>query len=311
MKNVHRLVLSAVLVMFAVACVYAIPKDAGLPLTSGAPVKGGAAKPAGDAAVKPAASSTGSDAIDPARPAAASTDSSKPKDPAAERAAKAEAAKKALDQARLKRALMAQRTSLTLEHTTVKDILKMLSEMGRFSVVFDPELESAGIDLSTRTVSLTFTGLKYEDALMLVLPRECGYRVGPGYILVTTLEKSWLPLKTATYSVHQALAEVPNFEAPRMDMAAFTQQAAAAAQGGGGGGGIFGQPRQPEKEAAATPDRIIEIIKKFVRNDNDRRIAPWDDEGGPASITFLNGNLVISQTDQGHRAVAELLARLF
>jgi hypothetical protein len=295
MNLLHRLVLTAVLVLFAVACVYAIPKgteDSSAAATDG---KAGAAKPAADAK-------------------GAAADSKTTKDPVAERAAKAEAYKKVQDTVRVKRTLAVQRTSLTVEHQSVKDVLAMLAEKGKFSVVFDPELETGGIDLSTRLVDMKFAGMKYEDAIQLVLPHECGYRVGPGYILVTTLEKSWLPLRTSIYSIHMALAEIPDFggQAPRIEIATVTQQAAAAAGGGGQFGNLFNnQQAKAEISGAVTPDRIIEIIKKFVRNDNDRRIAPWDDDGGPASITSLHGNLIVSQTDQGHRAVAEILSNLF
>lgn len=298
MNLLHRLVLTAVLVLFAVACMYAAPKDSEDPAAAGD--KAGAAKPADDAK-KPAA-------------AASATEAPKAKDPAAERAARAEAAKKAQDIARVKRTLAVQRTALTAEHMSVKDVLNMLAERGKFSVVFDPELETGGIDLSTRLVDMKFTGMKYEDAIQLVLPRECGYRVGPGYILVTTLEKSWLPLRTSIYSIHMALAEVPDFggQAPRIEIASVTQQAGQAAGGGGQMGGLFNnQQAKQETTGSVTPERVIELIKKFVRNDNDRRIAPWDDDGGPASITSMHGNLIVSQTDQGHRAVAEILSNLF
>jgi hypothetical protein len=39
----------------------------------------------------------------------------------------------------------------------------------------------------------------------------------------------------------------------------------------------------------------------------DRRIAPWDDEGGPARIEVARGQLIILQTEHGHRAIANLV----
>jgi len=291
MRLLDRIVLTAVVLTVAVAFAYAIPKDNALPAVAGAPKAKSDAKPAST----------------PAKPAADSA--TKAKEAAAERAAKAEAVKNARQEAALNYGLRSKRAKVQFEQTSVKDILKYLGDVGGFSVVFDPELEQNGIDLSTRLVSMSFTGVKYEDALTLLLPRECGYRVGPGYILVTTLEKSWTPLRTATYSIHMALAEVPNFSAPRLEIADITKQASQV--GGGGMGGLFQPPAAEKEEGKVTPDRIIEIVKKFVKNENDRRIAPWDDEGGPASITFLNGSLIVSQTDQGQRAVAELLAELF
>jgi hypothetical protein len=128
--------------------------------------------------------------------------------------------------------------------------------------------------------------------------------VEAGYVLVTTLEKSWLPLKTVVYSVRDAVTVVPNFVGPRFEIGNITSQS----QGSGGGGNIFGnQPEEPEDATRATPERIVDMVKRHVRNANDRRIATWDDEGGPATIQYLEGKLIVNQTPQGHRAVARLI----
>lgn len=294
MRSFDRMVLAAAIVLLAVACVQAIPKGPG------------AADPAGPPLAAPAVTSAG-----PAAPPAADAAQAKQDTPEARRAARIEALRKRQQEFRLRQSLRTRQTRLAVEQTAVKDVLKMLGELGKFSVVYDPELEQTGVDLAVRSVTLSFTGLTYEDALTLVLPQECGYQVGPGYVLVTTLEKSWLPLRTATYSIRLALAEIPNFVAPRMEIGDITQQAAGAVGGGGAFGNIFGNAAQPEADAnAVTPDRVIEIIKRFARNENDRRIAPWDDEGGPASMTYMNGVLIVAQTDAGHQAVARLIAMI-
>lgn len=227
-------------------------------------------------------------------------------DPAAERKAREEAARKAQELARTRRTLTTGKTSVNFENAAIKDVLAYMAEVGKFSVVFDGALGEAGIDLSARTVTIRLTGMTYEDAINLVLPKECGYRIEPGFILVTTLEKSWIPLKTATYSIQLALAEVPDFEGPRFDVSTVLSQT----RQGGGGSGLFGTTTttKTEETGKATPERIIGMIKKFVRNQTDRRIAPWDDEGGPATIQYLGGRLIVSQTEHGHRAVAKFLA---
>ena len=229
-------------------------------------------------------------------------------DAAAERKAREEAVRKAQELARTHRTLTTGKTNVNFENAAVKDVLAYLAEVGKFSVVFDGALGEAGIDLAARTVTLRFAGMTYEDAINLVLPKECGYRIEPGFILVTTLEKSWIPLKTATYSIQLALAEVPDFEGPRFDVSSVLGQS----RQGGGGSGLFGTTTttKTEETGKATPERIIGMIKKFVRNQTDRRIAPWDDEGGPATIQYLGGRLIISQTEHGHRAVAKLLAAI-
>jgi hypothetical protein len=130
--------------------------------------------------------------------------------------------------------------------------------------------------------------------------------VEAGYVLVTTLEKSWLPLKTVVYSVRDAVTVVPNFVGPRFEIGDITSQSK-----GGGGTNLFGNPpEEPEDASQATPQRLVDMVKRHVRNANDRRIAPWDDEGGPATVQYLDGKLIVNQTPQGHRAVARLVAAI-
>jgi hypothetical protein len=205
------------------------------------------------------------------------------------------------------------RPGLDFERTSVKNVLEYLAEIGNFSVIFDTALEEQGIDLEATTVTLKVSGITYEKAIELILPQGVGYRIGPGYVLITTMEKSWLPLITKSYSVRLHLARIPDFDdAPRFDVGDVTTAAAQAASGGGGGFDIFGQggPDTDQEKQVATPEELIDIIKRLVSNDNDRRIAPWADMGGPASIEYLNGRLVVNQTDHGHRAVWRILTML-
>jgi hypothetical protein len=205
------------------------------------------------------------------------------------------------------------RPGLDFERTSVKNVLEYLAEIGNFSVIFDTALEEQGIDLEAQTVTLKVSGITYEKAIELILPQGVGYRIGPGYVLVTTMEKSWLPLITKSYSVRLHLARIPDFDdAPRFNIGDVTQATAQAASGGGGGGfNLFDDiGGTPEEKQVATPEELMDIIKRLVSNDNDRRIAPWADMGGPASIEYLNGRLVVNQTDHGHRAVWRILTML-
>jgi hypothetical protein len=151
---------------------------------------------------------------------------------------------------------MASRKPIEFERVSVKNVLAYLAEVGKFSIVYDKALEEAGIDLDARTVSIRVSGITYEKALELILPRECGYRVGPGYVLITTLEQSWLPLRTATYNIRLALAQVPDFtDAPRFEPAEVLKSS----QNLGGSGELFGTPTiEPEDPGKPTPERIIE-----------------------------------------------------
>lgn len=290
---------------------------------SGAAAIGGPTVPpaASASADRLPASPTATASAEPAAPAAAPTPAAKAVSPAgvtpapaatptsqagvsAGASAKAEAFRQARARARTRQAL-AGKPKLEFTDTPLKAVLDYLAEIGNFSIVYDPALEEAGIDLAAVPVSITASGLSYESAIRLLLPKECGYRIEAGYVLVTTLEKSWIPLKTVSYSIQVTMAEIPDFggQAPRFEIANLGKA------GGGGAAPLFGAA--PAKEEAVTPpspDRIIEFVKKFARHADDRRIAPWDDEGGPATIQYLSGHLVISQTEFGHHAVARLLA---
>jgi len=270
---------------------------------SPAPSAPAAATPAKAPAAAPAATPTASSApgSPPAAPAAGSNNPT----------SQAEAFRQAQARARTQQILATGKPKLEFTDTPLKAVLDYLAEIGHFSIVYDKALEEAGIDLAAIPVSITASGLSYETAIRLLLPKECGYRIEAGYVLVTTLEKSWTPLKTVSYSILVAIAEVPDFsgQAPRFEIE-YLGQGKQPGPGGSAGTGLFGA--QPQKEVApqATPDRIIEFVKKFARHANDRRIAPWDDEGGPATIQYLPGHLIISQTEFGHRAVARLLAMI-
>jgi len=224
-------------------------------------------------------------------------------DAEAKRKAREEALRQAQETARTRRALGTPSGTFEFSATPLSQVLQMLAAAGGFAVVLDKALEEAGIDLSTHPVTMRLAGMRYEDAIYLLLPRECGYRVEAGYVLVTTLEKSWLPLKTVVYSVRDAVTVVPNFVGPRFELGDITSQSQ-----GGGGTNIFGnQPEEPEDATRATPERLVDMVKRHVRNANDRRIATWDDEGGPATIQYLEGKLIVNQTSEGHRAVARLV----
>jgi hypothetical protein len=238
------------------------------------------------------------------------------------------ARKRAESLARTRQALAAATAGLAFEKTPLKDALARLAEAGKFSIVFDPALKDAGIDLATRPVTTRLSGITYDDALALILPKECGYRIEPGYVLVTALEKSWVPLAAVVYKA-QLKADSPppvvavgagfpqaaetrtsdagvSYRGPHPMRAAVT--AGQSSQRASGTASTFITMTPPDPLRDAGPEQTIAYLKKRVRSQADRRIAPWDDEGGPAGIQYSSGRLIVLQTEHGHRAVARLLA---
>ena len=134
---------------------------------------------------------------------------------------------------------------------------------------------------------------------------------------MTTLERSWLPLPIHTYDIRMAMAEIPDYgaTAPHFNLANIGNvNPAAGGAGAEGAEGSAGSLRPARgagpggRQGHARPDH--RLIKMFVRSDGDRRIAPWSDEGGPATISYLNGHLIVTQTPAGHMAVLRIITMI-
>jgi len=59
-----------------------------------------------------------------------------------------------------------------------------------------------------------------------------------------------------------------------------------------------------------TWQNLLAVVQRAVNSLADRYIAPWDDEGGAATIEYFNGVLVVSQTRRGHERIEGLLRQL-
>jgi hypothetical protein len=217
--------------------------------------------------------------------------------------------------AKAAKAVAVARPKIEFQNASVRQVLDYVAEIGRFNIVYDKALEDAGIDLAAIPVSIRISGLSFDDVLNLVLPAECGYKVENGYVLVTTLQRSWLPLPVCVYDIRMAMAEIPDYGAmaPKFNIANIGIGGAVGNGGAGGGGmGTIFTPATPAAPPAdkVTPEKIIDLVKTFVKSGADRRIAPWTEEGGPATIKYLNGHLIVSQTPAGHAAVLRIITMI-
>ena len=203
---------------------------------------------------------------------------------------------------------------LDFEKTSLDNVLKYISEVQRgLNIVIDPDITASGKDLSTMVVDLKVKRVSIESVLSLILGADLGYKVEPGYILITTKEKLQQNLPVVTYPVQDLVAQIPDFggEAPRFEVANVTQAAAQAAGGGGGGfGDLFGAQKTTQEAPTVGFQELMDIIKRTVNNTSDPTVAAWSDEGGPAAIEYMNGLLIVTQTRRGHEKVADLLEQL-
>jgi len=178
------------------------------------------------------------------------------------------ATSKALDETR---ARLTERIDLDFEHTSLDNVLKYISEVKRdLNIVPDPELAGAGVDLSARVVDFKVKGISSEEVLNLILAGDLAYVAEPGYVLVTTCERVYQRLPFGAYRVDDLLAPPDSGDFPDWQ-------------------------------------ELVDILKRNINNMADPNVAPWTDEGGPATVDFLGGLLVICQTRAGHERVARLL----
>lgn len=212
---------------------------------------------------------------------------------------------------RLNAVQLEKRIDLNVNAVGLTNVLTYLSEAGGVPIITDPHLEAdTSVKLADLTVTLDVKQLTVRQILDMIIADPLGWRIDEGNVVVSSKDKA-NPLKTITYPIQHMTAEIPDFGSTAPLMNRDLSQPAVGGSGGGGGGGAGGGlfPTGTTTETVGPPaqDKIKELIIRFVKGDH---VAAWEDQGGPATIEYYNGTLIISQTETGHRKVAELLARL-
>jgi len=166
---------------------------------------------------------------------------------------------------------------LDFEKTSLDNVLAYLSEVvPGLNVVIDPEIELAGIDLSTRVVDLKVKAVSVETVLRLVLGADLGYKVEENRIWITTCERLYRELRIRTFDAADIAASVS----------------------------------AKVKDAAYADEVLRDLVQRMVNNASDPGVAVWAEEGGPASVEVVGGKVVVTQTEQGFRKIDGLLAGL-
>ena len=175
-----------------------------------------------------------------------------------------------------------QLIDLDFEKTSLDNVLKYISEVQKgLNIVIDPDVSTAGVDLATRVVDLKVKSAAIEWVLSLILGADLAYKVQPGYVLITTREKLQQNLEMHSYPVQDLVCGTD---------ASGTHRA--------------------EPDAMLPWEQLVDVVQRTVNNLSDPNVAAWFDEGGPASIEYLGGVLVVTQTDNGHQRLGTLLHAL-
>jgi hypothetical protein len=119
-------------------------------------------------------------------------------------------------------------------------------------------------------------------------------------IELTTREIADSRMYTRVYNIEDLIMVIPDFEGPRLDL---QSNSSSRGQGGGSSGrSVFDQDSNEDRNENRLSRReraqqIIDLIVDVVRPEI------WRQNGGNASIAFLNGNLIITAPRSVHEAI--------
>lgn len=210
--------------------------------------------------------------------------------------------------------LAQKRVPVNFEENRLEDVLKFVQTVTNLNMDVDwQSLANANIDKETQ-VSMKLTNVPVRTVLDRVMEKlspdatsGAGWTVNDGVLTVASkeaLNKNTLPL---IYDIRDLLVEVPNYtNAPEFDLQSVLQNGG---QGGGGGQSPFRQNNQQITAIRRTlQERTDELIRIITSNIDSQS---WLENGGEVGkIQQFQGNLIITQTANNHRAVVGLLSKL-
>jgi hypothetical protein len=182
-------------------------------------------------------------------------------------------------------------------------------------------MEVAGVAADTN-VNMRLREVPFRKALGLLLS-EAGagtaltYYVDSNVIEITTRELADKELFTRVYPVDDLVVDIPDFDqVPDLSLLATstggTGGGGGGRSGGGGGGGsgggqgLFGGQgltgngtgSEKTKSKQERGEDLVKLIEELVNPD------VWRDNGGPASIRYYNGQLIVTAPRSVHEAIA-------
>jgi hypothetical protein len=211
---------------------------------------------------------------------------------------------------------------------TLKDAFEFLRDVTGANIHVNwRALEAAGVNQDTQ-LNVRLKEVPLRKVLNVILA-ESGtgtltYYTAEGVIEVTTAELADKEMITRVYPVDDLLMEVPDFDnAPSFSLSDQGGGGGGGSRGGrgggggsrgggggssygsgggGGGGGLFGGgggENKKEKTQTKTEraEALVTLVRETVRPDI------WREAGGPASIRYYNGNLIVTAPRSVHEAI--------
>ena len=211
-------------------------------------------------------------------------------------------------------------TSVDFQEQPLENVIKWLRDVMQADLTVNwVELESAGIGKDT-TVTLHLRDKKFETVLKQLLEMAggatpLGYVLEDGVILISTREGLAKNTLIRTYDINDLLVRVPNFVGPDMNL---NMGSDTSSNGTSGSGNAIADPWANNTDNAGegnipTKDELTQQIMTMITTsvDPDSWREPWG-AGTVGSLTVLpsQGQLVITQTQENHDLIADMLKSL-
>ncbi|MBP7746605.1 MAG: hypothetical protein KA383_10760 [Phycisphaerae bacterium] len=223
----------------------------------------------------------------------------------------------------LNRQLSAALPDVRFEETPLEQVMDFLTDVTKINISVDwTDLADNGIERD-KAVTVQLSNVTFRAVLNEVLAQAGGdtrlaFAIGDGLLRIATKDKLDRDKLVLIYDIRDLLISLPRAQRQgRFDVTQGLGQNTGVGGGGGGGGaasGMFGQGQggqynqqqdQQNQDNTALTQQIIDIIRQTVEPDSWRETG-----GGDGSIRDLNGQLIIYNTSDAHRQVADLLSQL-
>ena len=197
---------------------------------------------------------------------------------------------------------------LKFQGVALKDCLDFLRDVTSANIHVNWKiLEAAGISQDAQ-INLHVHDITLRKALNLILSEAGGnvaltFMMDDNIIEITTAEMADKIVVTRIYPVEDLIVDVPDFtDAPNLSLQAVSTGGSGGNGGGNGGGnngggGAGGGGLLPKggNQTAEKPltrqeraDQLVELVREIIRPEI------WKENGGPASIRYFSGKLIVT-----------------
>jgi hypothetical protein len=207
---------------------------------------------------------------------------------------------------------LAETINVEFNNTPLAEVLNILRKsLKGVNVVISPGLQGEGIDLQSRTVTLTCENTPISEVLDRTLGADLGYRIRSHYILIGAHGMLEQNLPIVVYPIQDLLLQLGlnSEDSPDGILEGELSTSPKGESSDVRAHGLFGN-WVFAGETSMVCQSLANVIKCYANNFADPRVAAWTDEGGPAAIDYFNGVLIVTQTPEGHEQVARLLNML-